>query len=112
MKPELFHIAGLTIYGYGFCILVGVIAAFFHLYLNRVRLGMDVDSISTVILICFVGVFLGGKVFIFGRPCRTLVADGSVLRGSGQWICLLWVVFGHVIDALGLDAKDWLGFLG
>ncbi|MSP09050.1 MAG: prolipoprotein diacylglyceryl transferase [Flavobacteriaceae bacterium] len=65
MKPELFHIAGLTIYGYGFCILVGVIAAFFHLYLNRVRLGMDVDSISTVILICFVGVFLGGKVFYF-----------------------------------------------
>jgi phosphatidylglycerol:prolipoprotein diacylglycerol transferase len=65
MKPELFHIAGLTIYGYGFCILVGVVAAFFHLYLNRVRLGMDVDSISNVILICFVGVFVGGKVFYF-----------------------------------------------
>ncbi|NBX87084.1 MAG: prolipoprotein diacylglyceryl transferase, partial [Bacteroidetes bacterium] len=47
MKPELFHIGGLTIYGYGFCILVGVLAAFCHLYLNRVRLGMDVDSIST-----------------------------------------------------------------
>lgn len=46
MKPELFHIAGLTIYGYGFCILVGIIAAFFHLYIHRVRLGMDVDSIS------------------------------------------------------------------
>jgi phosphatidylglycerol:prolipoprotein diacylglycerol transferase len=65
MKPELFHIAGLTIYGYGFCILVGVVAAFFHLYLNRVRLGMDLDSISNVILICFVGVFVGGKVFYF-----------------------------------------------
>jgi phosphatidylglycerol:prolipoprotein diacylglycerol transferase len=65
MKPELFHIAGLTIYGYGFCILVGVVAAFFHLYLNRVRLGMDTDSISTVILICFVGVFVGGKFFYF-----------------------------------------------
>lgn len=91
MKPELFHIAGLTIYGYGFCILVGVIAAFFHLYLNRERLGMDVDSISTVILICFVGVFLGGKVFYF---LKTLPDIG---RG---WI-----------SSLGIWAMD-LSFMG
>ncbi|MEY4042204.1 MAG: hypothetical protein RL233_1735 [Bacteroidota bacterium] len=102
MKPELFHIGGLTIYGYGFCILVGVLAAFYHLYLNRVRLGMDVDSISTVILICFVGVFIGGKVFYFmedpaghWRNMDVFLGDlgnGFVFYGSFLvTLLLLWV---------------------
>ena len=102
MKPELFHIGGLTIYGYGFCILVGVLAAFYHLYLNRVRLGMDVDSISTVILICFVGVFIGGKVFYFmenpARHWRNMdvflgdLGNGFVFYGSFLvTLLLLWV---------------------
>jgi len=102
MKPELFHIGGLTIYGYGFCILVGVLAAFYHLYLNRVRLGMDVDSISTVILICFVGVFFGGKVFYFmedpaghWRNMDVFLGDlgnGFVFYGSFLvTLLLLWV---------------------
>jgi phosphatidylglycerol:prolipoprotein diacylglycerol transferase len=102
MKPELFHIGGLTIYGYGFCILVGVLTAFCHLYLNRVRLGMDVDSISTVILICFVGVFIGGKVFYFmedpaghWRNMDVFLGDlgnGFVFYGSFLvTLLLLWV---------------------
>lgn len=49
MRPELFHIGGITLYSYGFFILLGMVAAFLHLYFNRVRLGMDVDSISELI---------------------------------------------------------------
>ena len=65
MRPELFHIGGITLYSYGFFILLGMVAAFLHLYFNRERLGMDVDSISELILWCGLGVFLGGKLFFF-----------------------------------------------
>lgn len=65
MKPELFHIGGITLYSYGFFILLGMVAAFLHLYFNRARLGMDVDSISELILWCGAGVFVGGKLFFF-----------------------------------------------
>jgi phosphatidylglycerol:prolipoprotein diacylglycerol transferase len=65
MKPELFHIGGITLYSYGFFILLGMVAAFLHMYYNRRRLQMDVDSISELILWCGLGVFVGGKLFFF-----------------------------------------------
>jgi phosphatidylglycerol:prolipoprotein diacylglycerol transferase len=92
MKPELFHIGGITLYSYGFFILLGMVAAFLHLFLNRKRLQMDVDSISELILWCGVGVFVGGKLFFFfenpyyySRHLThffTHLGDGFVFYGS------------------------------
>lgn len=61
----MFHIGGVTLYSYGLFILLGMCAAFLHMYLNRRRLAMNVDSISELILWCGLGVFVGGKVFFF-----------------------------------------------
>ena len=92
MRPELFHIGGITLYSYGFFILLGMVAAFLHLYFNRVRLGMDVDSISELILWCGLGVFVGGKLFFFFEDpvgywnnmghFLTHLGDGFVFYGS------------------------------
>jgi len=63
MKPELFHLGSLTVYGYGFCILLGVIAAYLHFYFNRKRIGITEAQISTLILICGAAAFVGGNLF-------------------------------------------------
>lgn len=97
MKPELFHIGGITLYSYGLFILLGMVAAFLHLYFNRVRLGMDVDSISELILWCGAGVFVGGKLFFFLRgPSKILEQHGTFYVAPGRWLCVLRVVLGNV----------------
>lgn len=101
MKPELFHIGGITLYSYGFFILLGMVAAFLHMYYNRKRLLMDVDSISELILWCGLGVFVGGKVFFFLENPKyywdnlghffTHLGDGFVFYGSFLvTLVLLW----------------------
>lgn len=80
MKPELFHLGGLTIYGYGFCILLGVIAAYLHFYINRKRIGISEDQISALILVCGIAVFVGGKLFFI------LEDPALYLRDPGKWL--------------------------
>lgn len=46
-------------------IMIGVLVAFFVLYKNRGELGLDLDGISELFLYCFLGVFVGGKIFFF-----------------------------------------------
>jgi phosphatidylglycerol:prolipoprotein diacylglycerol transferase len=77
MKPELFHVGGLTVFGYGFCILIGVIAAYLHFYFNRKRIGITEDQISTLILVCGISVFVGGKLFFILEDPVTYLSDPS-----------------------------------
>ncbi|PHX93226.1 MAG: hypothetical protein CK532_00765 [Flavobacteriales bacterium] len=50
MKPEVFYFTSLHMYGYGFYILLGVIFAHSHLWVNRKQLTMDTEGIGAIML--------------------------------------------------------------
>lgn len=129
MKPELFHIGGITLYSYGLFILLGMIAAFLHMYFNRKRLLMDVDSISELILWCGLAIFIGGKLlFFFENPVYyannmghflTHLGDGFVFYGSflAALVVLWWWLrnkgwdYWDRMDDIGL-AGSWVHAIG
>lgn len=128
MKPELFHLGSLTVYGYGFCILLGVVAAYLHFYVNRKRIGITEDQISTLILVCGISVFVGGKLFFIledpvlyiTEPQKWLsnLGDGFVFYGSFlvTILALYWwfkrsgFVFWRLMDEVGIAGAFVHGF--
>ncbi|MBL7811729.1 MAG: prolipoprotein diacylglyceryl transferase [Bacteroidetes bacterium] len=102
MHPELFHLGGITIYSYGFCILLGVVAAWFFLNHYGRPYGLNSDRVSELMLWCIVGVFGGGKLFFFfenpGRyiahPSEFFSDIGSGFVFYGSFLCtvpiLIW----------------------
>jgi len=90
-----------------------MVAAFLHLYFNRERLGMDVDSISELILWCGLGVFLGGKLFFFFEdPVGYWNNMGHFLSHLGEWLCVLRFVFGDPAHFVLVVQEAGMGFLG
>ena len=66
MFPELFEIAGSTIYSYGVLIAIGAALGFY--YTSRVakkELGIDPDKIQTLAILIIVAAFVGGKFFFY-----------------------------------------------
>lgn len=85
MHPELFRIGSLTIYSYGFMILVGVILAWLFMMRRMKRLGHHSETVSELFLWCFVGVFVGGKVFYYLEDPGKYVKDpGLMLQSPGN----------------------------
>jgi len=92
MKPELLHFGSYTVYGYGFAIFLGVLFAYLHFWWNRKSIGISDDQISTLILLCGLSVFIGGKLFFYlenpamylKNPAKMLdnIGDGFVFYGS------------------------------
>lgn len=92
MKPELFHLGNFTVYGYGFAIFMGVLFAYLHFWWNRHSIGLNEDQISTIILLCGISVFVGGKLFFYlenpllyiRHPAKMFenMGDGFVFYGS------------------------------
>jgi phosphatidylglycerol:prolipoprotein diacylglycerol transferase len=85
MYPELFHIGSLTIYSYGFFIILGVILSFLYLYKHKQEFGLSVDKISEFFLYCFGSVFVGGKLFYFlERPVYYIKNINEFFKDFGQ----------------------------
>lgn len=85
MFPELFKAGPITIYSYGFCILVGVILAYIFMLKNGKRYGIPADDISGIFLWAIVAVFVGGKLFFFFEDPKGYMADpGSFFTDIGR----------------------------
>ncbi len=55
----------ITVYSYGFMILLGVVAAYFFVWTRRKELNLNHDKISELFIWAFIGVFVGGKLFFY-----------------------------------------------
>ena len=86
MFPELFKAGPITIYSYGFCILVGVILGYwFMLRQGRKLYGLSADNISELFLWAILAVFVGGKLFFFFEDPKGYLADpGSFFTDMGR----------------------------
>lgn len=75
----------ITIYSYGFMILLGVVMAFLYMWYRRKDFQLNTDSISDLFLWCFIGVFVGGKVFFYFEDIGRYIDDPSqMFKGMGS----------------------------
>lgn len=85
MYPELFHIGSVTIYTYGFCILIGVVFGYLYFLRQSRQFGLNSDQVSELFLWCIASVFVGGKLFFYLEdPGIYLKNPGKMLENPGE----------------------------
>lgn len=85
MHPEFFRIGSVTVYSYGFMILVGVIFAWLFMMRRMKGLGHNSETVSELFLWCFAGVFVGGKIFFYLESPATYIKEpGRMLQSFGN----------------------------
>lgn len=93
MKPVLFEIFGLKVYGYGTMIAVGIISAITLINYRAKKLNYDEDSIYNMeILAVIFGVF-GGKLLYIITEIKNIIDNPSLLKDFGNG----FVVYGSII---------------
>ncbi len=65
MYPELFHIENHPIYAYGFCIMLGIIAAFIYLNFQKNKINLSINEIGLLLIITIISCIIGGKLFLY-----------------------------------------------
>lgn len=99
MKPVLFSIFKINIYGYGAMIALGIITAVTILNYRGKRRGYDEDSLLNMEIFAVVAGVLGGKLLYLITDIKDIVRDPSILKDFGQG----FVVYGSIMGgALGV----------
>jgi phosphatidylglycerol:prolipoprotein diacylglycerol transferase len=91
MHPIMFQIGGLTVYGYGFMIAIGIIAGVSYMAIEGKReVGLTFDQANILFLYIFLAAIIGGKFFLLledpsyfvSSPEKLLSGKGFVFYGS------------------------------
>lgn len=72
----------ITLYSYGFMILVGLVLAYWYVWYRRREFNLNSDLISEMFMWCFAGVFVGGKLFFYLEDPGRYLADPSRMFSS------------------------------
>lgn len=113
MIPVLFEIGPITIYSYGFMLVVAFYSCYFLLAKDLKRLGHDSELASSIIMAAAVGGIVGSKIYYlienFGRTVQDPI--GMIFSGSGL-VFLGGLIGGTLGVTLVLRKRDlhWLTF--
>jgi phosphatidylglycerol:prolipoprotein diacylglycerol transferase len=98
MDPILFKISFITVYSYGFCIMLGALAAYYYGIYEGKKLGISSDTISEMTLLIIAMAYIGGKVFLWfsdwnyymEHPQKMIELSGSGFVFYGSFIfCII-----------------------
>jgi phosphatidylglycerol---prolipoprotein diacylglyceryl transferase len=108
VQPILLKFFGVSIYGYGMMIAVGIIAAILLLNYRAQKRGYDEDSILNMAILAVVLGVVGGKLLYIIIELKEIIADPSLLKDLGSG----FVIYGSIIGgALGVyyysKRKQW-----
>jgi phosphatidylglycerol:prolipoprotein diacylglycerol transferase len=101
MYPILADFAGLKIYSYGFCIMLGAFLAYFYASRQSKHLGIGSDTISEMALLIIVSAVVGGKVFLWfsdwdyymKNPSKMIELNGNGFVFYGSFIFCITALF-------------------
>ena len=90
MHNELLHIGPLTVYGYGFMIAMGVLAAWFVAEQRARKLNLAYEHIFYLVVWCAIGGFASAKILFWitnwqeflQNPRQLISSDGFVVYGG------------------------------
>lgn len=108
MKPVLFEVLGIKVYGYGLMITIGILAALLLLSKRVKEKGYDEDSISSMEIITIISGILGGKILFIITEIKDIIKDPSIMLD----IRYGFVIYGAILGgALGIyiysKKKSW-----
>ena len=95
MHNELLHIGSLTVYGYGFMIAMGVLAAWFVAEQRARKLNLAYEHIFYLAAWCAIGGFASAKLLFWITNWREFLQDPRRLIGSNGFI-----VYGGIIGGI------------
>lgn len=96
MKYILFSIGSFHVYGYGFMIALGVLAALGMGMYRAKKHGLDPDLIFNLTFICVIGGFLGAKLLFIITELPDLLKSENLLRDLSNG----FVVYGGIIGGI------------
>ena len=86
MHNELLHIGPLTVYGYGFMIAMGVLAAWFVAEQRARKLKLACEHIFYLVVWCAIGGFTSAKILFWITNWREFLQNPRQIIGSdGFW---------------------------
>lgn len=108
MRPILFKIGNLNIYGYGVMIAIGIICAVFLLSKRANQRHYNIDSVSNMAIIAIICGILGGKILFLLTEIKNIPSDPSILKDIKEG----FVIYGAILGgALGVyfysRKKSW-----
>ena len=102
MRNELFTIGPLTVYGYGFMIAVGVIAAWIITNRRAEKQKLDHEHVFSLVIWCLLGGMFCAKILFWITEWKSIVRDPHYILDT---ISDGFVVYGGIIrDLEGSDA--------
>lgn len=108
MRPVLFTIFGVKIYGYGTMIAIGILSALFFVGKKAKENNYDEDSILNMSIITIISGVAGGKLLYLITDIRNIIQNPESLRNFGEG----FVIYGAIIGgALAIfyysNKKKW-----
>ncbi len=100
MHPILFSIGPVNIYGYGFMIAVGIIAAFFTATKRAPKFDLDSEAVLNIGLMGAVCGFIGAKILFCIVELPSFMVDPAGVFFSGNGFVVYGGLVGGVIGAL------------
>lgn len=95
MKNELLRIGPLTVYGYGFMIAVGILAAWYVAEYRAKKMKLAREHIFYLVIWCVIGGFAGAKILFWITEWKTFLENpGELLTSEG------FVVYGGIIGGI------------
>lgn len=79
MRPVLFSLFGLNIYGYGTMIAIGIISAFVLLHFRAPKRGYDEDSLLNMTILAIILGVIGGKLVFIITVLGDVVSNPSLI---------------------------------
>ncbi|MDD5935677.1 MAG: prolipoprotein diacylglyceryl transferase [Clostridiales bacterium] len=96
MKNELFHIGGLTIYGYGLMIAIAIMSAYLTVTYRAKKKGLEYEKIFNLTICCVVGGLLGAKLLYLITIIPDIIKDPKQIAKLGDG----FVVYGGIIAGI------------
>lgn len=108
MRPILFEIFGVKIYGYGLMITIGIIAALFLFTYRSKRKQYNEDNIWDMAILAIICGVIGGKVLYIITDIKYIIEQPSVLKSIGNGFVIYGAVFGGILAVyLYSRKKGW-----
>lgn len=108
MKPVLFEVFRLKIYGYGTMIALGILVALILLDKKSKIRGYNADDIFNMAIISTIGGMLGGKLLYIIVDIKNIIDNPEVLKDLGNGFVIYGAIIGGAISVyLYCKKKNW-----
>ncbi len=105
MKPILFKVFGLNVYGYGMMIAIGICAALILLSYRSKKKGYDEDSILNMAIIAIIAGIMGGKVLYIITEIKNIINNINILKDIGSGFVIYGAILGGALGVFFYSKK-------